>query len=382
MVTAIQHSYVPALRMKAGELAGLSDLAPDVAMRVLPRIIVPPPEERDASLQAQLFRTEGCPNIADALVAASLWGRPVLVDATHLIPDLGREGIGHWLPKMFERTQRAGVPAVPLVAVSDLTTDSREAYKAAGGSGPIQLAIAIPAGELVGRAPLEHLLKHLEAMRRLPSDCSVIADFGGFDFSNPDIVAPIIGGALELLQEVGVWGQIVFQGTNYPEKNPAEPAGTYRVPRNEWRAWCKAVRFDPATAEHMLFGDYAADCATMTFGKGGRRALRHYRYATSDAWVVERGADDGRDAVAMRDVCRRIVESRDFAGRSFSSADEFIFRNACDEAGPGNATTWRAVNTTHHITRVVADIGGVRGFTLQQRANSGSISQGSLFPAL
>ena len=378
MEIATQPSYVPALRMKTGELAGLRDLAPDVAARVLPRIIVPPPEERDDALQAQLFETEDSPNIADAL-AAHWRGRSALVDATHLIPDLGREAVGRWLPRMFARAQRAGVPAVPLVALADLTADSREAYREACGAGPVRFAIVVSAGELVSRDVLVPLLRHLEAMRLSPSDCSIIADFSDSDFTDADIVAPIIGGALELLQEMGVWGQVVFQGTNYPDRNPAEPGGSYQVSRNEWKAWRKAVGFDPATAEHMLFGDYAADCATMVFGGGRGRAIRHYRYATPDAWLVERGADGGTDAAAMRDVCRRIVGSKDFAGGSFSSADEFIFLTACGEAGPGNSTRWRAVNITHHITRVVADIGGVRGFTFRQGADRAPPPQGSLF---
>jgi hypothetical protein len=29
-------------------------------------------------------------------------------------------------------------------------------------------------------------------------------------------------------------------------------------------------------------------------------------------------------------------------------------------AGPGTATTWREINTTHHITQVVRDIGRVK----------------------
>jgi hypothetical protein len=181
---------------------------------------------------------------------------------------------------------------------------------------------------------------------------------------------------------MGTWRQVIFQGTNYPDTNPAEPGGTHRVLRNEWSAWRKAVGFDPSTAEHMLFGDYAADCATMKFGGGGGRAIRHYRYTTSDAWRVERGDDEGKDAVAMRAVCRRIVASGDFAGRSFSAADEFIFLTACGEAGPGTSTRWRAVNTTHHITRVVADIGGVRGFVLRQRADSTPPPQGGFFAEL
>ena len=376
MATEVQPSYVPALRMKAGELAGLRDLAPDVADRVLPRIIVPPREERDKTLMAQLFRTEEFPNIADALME-HWWNRSVLVEATHLLPDFGHEGIGLWLPKMFERARRTGTPAIPLVALSDLTADNRAAYKAACGAGSVRLGVAVLSGDLVDSDAVAPLLRHLEAMGLSPADCSIIADFSDASFVEPDIVAPIIGGALETLQELGVWTQVVFQGTNYPDKNPAEAGGNYRVPRNEWKAWRRAVGFDPATAERMIFGDYAADCATMVFGGGGGRAIRHYRYSTPDVWIVERGGD-GTDATTMRVVCLRIVNSGDFAGRSFSTADDYIFLTARGEAGPGNSTTWRAVNTTHHITRVVADIGGVRGFALRQRGNLSPVQE-SLF---
>ena len=220
----------------------------------------------------------------------------------------------------------------------------------------------MPSGDLVGRDALLPLLDHLDAMGLSPADCAVIADFADTEFSQPEIVAPIIGGALDLLQDLGLWRLVVFQGTNYPARNPADAGGSSTVSRTEWIAWRQAVRFDPATAEHMIFGDYAADCATMTFGTGGGRAFRHYRYATPEAWLVQRGTDGGTDAAVMRDVCRRILDSGHFAGRTFSSADEYIFRTAHSEAGPGNATIWRAVNTTHHITRVVVDIGRVRGF--------------------
>ena len=364
--------------MKAGELAGLLGLAPDVADHVLPRMIIPPREERDEALQLQLFETEDAPNIAEPL-AAHWRNRSALVEVTHLLPDLGQDAIGSWLPRMFERAHRAGVPAVPLVALADLTTDTRAAYKAACGSGPVRLGIVVSSGDLVSRDALASVLGHLEAMGLSPADCSIIADFADSDFAQPGIVTPIVDGALETLQELGLWRQVVFQGTNYPDKNPAEPGGCCAIPRNEWKAWREAVRFEPTTAEHMIFGDYAADCATMVFGGGGGRAIRHYRYVTSHAWIVQRGAESGSDAAVMRDVCLRIVGSGAFAGRSFSSADDYIFRTARGEAGPGNATKWRAVNTTHHITRVVADIGGVRGFALRQCAGPPLPAQESLF---
>jgi hypothetical protein len=195
-----------------------------------------------------------------------------------------------------------------------------------------------------------------------PEDCLVIADFHDADFANAERVAPVIAGVLEMLQASAPWQQIVFQGTNFPEKNPAEPGLHAMVPRNEWIAWQQAVRFDPQTADHMIFGDYAADCAKIAFkGGGGAPPIRHYRYATPRAWRVQRGTDQGTCSAIMRKVCENILASGDFAGRTFSSADDYIFRTANNAGGPGRATDWRAVNTTHHITRVVTDLGMIRG---------------------
>ena len=198
------------------------------------------------------------------------------------------------------------------------------------------------------------------------SDCAVLADFAGAEFSNPAIVAPIIGGALETLQEIGPWRHIIFQGTHYPEVNPAKDGMVEIWPRNEWLAWRDAVRFDPTTAEHMIFGDYAADCAKMTFGGGGAPAIRHIRYTTPDSWRVQRAPKEGKDTQRMHAVYKAIAQSSDFAGDGFSSADAFIATGARNAmAGPGNSTTWRQLNTTHHITQVVNDIAKVRGISIK-----------------
>jgi hypothetical protein len=208
----------------------------------------------------------------------------------------------------------------------------------------------------------------------------VIVDFHDADLSLPDVVEPIIGGALEYLRSAAPWQHVIFQGTNFPEKNPAEPNSSYLVARNEWIAWRRAVAFDPETADYLLFGDYAADCAKLVFGGGGGGpAIRHYRYTIEDAWYVQRGPDSGRHDEVMREVCRGILESGHFAGREFSSADDYIFLTAAGRAGPGNSTTWRAVNTTHHITRVVRDIGAVRGRTFARGRVEPILVQPELF---
>jgi hypothetical protein len=352
--------------MKAGELEGVRQLAPDVADSVLPRFIVPPKKERNDA-EPLLIEMAEMPDISVAL-AAHWRDRPALIDATYIIDEYGRDRLAAWLPSMFQRAWAAGVIAIPIAQLSDLGSAEILAFRASiPGQSPLKFAICVSSDELVGVELRATLLNILSSLGLNPADCAVVADFAGAELSDPMIAAPIISGALETLQEIGAWRHIIFQGTHYPEVNPAKDGTAEIWPRNEWLAWREAVRFDPTTAEYMIFGDYAADCAKMAFGGGGTPAIRHIRYATSGAWRVQRAVKEGKDAQRMHGVYKAIVDSGDFAGEGFSSADSFIAHGAKNPtAGPGNSTTWRQLNTTHHITQVVSDIAKVRGIAIKK----------------
>lgn len=373
--------YVPALRMKAGELRGLRDLAADVATSVLPRLIVPPVNERDDATQPQLIEGQSLPDVSAPL--SGHWrGREVLIEPTHLAAELGHEDIERWLPGMFDRARAAGGLPIPLVQMRDLISGALAGYRASiARTGDLRFGVVVSSSDIDDREALSMMLSAIGCLGVPAEQCMVIVDFHDADLTTPAIVAPIINGALDALQQLAPWKQVVFQGTNYPETNPADEGVSCLVPRNEWSAWKQAVTFDPSTADHLLFGDYAADCAKLSFGrKGGSGAIRHYRYSTPNDWYVARGSNSGTHDDVMREVCERILGSGYFAGREFSSADDFIFLTAKGEAtGPGSATTWRAVNTTHHITRVVTDIGLVRGRTFAPRLTRPLTVQPDLF---
>ncbi|MDP9412502.1 MAG: beta family protein [Pseudomonadota bacterium] len=362
--------YCTALRMKAGELEGVRLLASDVAESVLPRFILPPKKER-SDAEPLLIEMAEMPDISVAL-SAHWRDRPALIDASHIIDEYGRDRLETWLPNMFRRAWAAGVLAIPFAKLSDLGDAEIPAFKAAiPKEGQIKFAICVPSDDMVGPTSGPTIQKILSALGLGAAGCVVLADFSGAELSNPSIVSPIIREALETLQEIGPWRHIVFQGTHYPEVNPAKDGSVEIWPRNEWLAWKEAVKFDPSTAEHMLFGDYAADCAKMAFSGGGAPAIRHIRYATPDAWRVQRAVKEGKDAQRMHGVYKAIADSKDFAGEGFSSADAFIANGARNPtAGPGNSTTWRQLNTTHHITQVVTDIARVRGISINTAPGS------------
>jgi len=365
MSDPVKALYSPALRMKAGELEGVKHLAADVADCVLPRFIVPPSSERDeaAPLLMDMDRT---PDISHLLAGA--WRRrAALIDLTYVIDEFGRDRAESWLPLMFERARKKEVRAIPVALLSDIA-DCSGAFKAAiDNAEATKFGFLVPSDEMVGPEFRVAVDTALTSLGLDAQECVVIADFGAAEFSEPEIVSPIIAGALETLQEVGRWQQVIFQGSHYPDKNPAPEGGFEIWPRNEWVAWRRAVAFDPTTAEQMIFGDYAADCSRILFGGNPGKAIRHIRYTTGEKWRIQRGTKSGRDRDCMHRVYKELVASGDFAGSGFSEADAYIAHAAEHSVAPhGNAKIWRQLNTTHHITQVVSDIGQVRGVGIKR----------------
>lgn len=373
--------YCPALRLKLGELAGVMELDDAVARHVLPRFVVPPLSDRKDEKQYELFESGYSVPDVGGMLSRHWLRRRAFVDVSYLIKECTAEKSAEWLPPIFARATSLGVRAIPLVRLGDLDPSLIAAFKKAlPSSEKLKLGITVLSGDLVDPQEFGDKLRGLLADLGVEfADCAVIADFADADFSEVELVSPIITSTMEALQDLGPWQLIIFQGTYYPEKNPAVDGQTVVWPRNEWHAWHGAVKFDAATAEYFIFGDFAADSAKMNFAKGRAAPIRHYRYSTPSDWLIVRGADTGTAETIMADVCTRIVESGLFAGRDFSRADKYIHATAFRQETPGNPTTWRQVNTTHHITRVVVDVAKVKGIAIAPLRSTPAWHQNPLF---
>ncbi len=166
--------YCSALRMKAGELEGVRQLAPDVANSVLPRFIVPPKKER-SDTEPLLIEMAEMPDISVAL-AAHWRDRPALIDATYIIDEYGRDRLAAWLPSMFQRAWAAGVIAIPIAQLSDLGSAEISAFRASiPGQSPLKFAICVSSDELVGAELRATLLNILSSLGLNPADCAVVS---------------------------------------------------------------------------------------------------------------------------------------------------------------------------------------------------------------
>lgn len=374
--------YIPSLRMKKGELEGLRALRSDVAACIVPLLVIPPLRDRDSAGQENLFPpSEPIPDVGGIL--SRFWPRrPTFVDPSVLLKEHGLENCANWLPGIFSRAFNLGVIAIPVASLADIEAVGASVFRELlPWDHVLKLGLRIQSGEMTDEDLPKRIAAVLSDLGLTPQACAVFSDFSDADISEHQFVAPIIRASLEQLQELGNWKIISFQATHYPEKNPAKAGETVIHPRNEWLAWREAVKFDPSTAEHMLFGDFAADSSKLEFGTQGAKPIPHCRYATDTHWYIVRGKNSGNTYEVMKDVFRRIVDSGKFSGRAFSEADAYIDDVANGNSdGAGNASTWRQINTTHHITRVVADIASVRGIVIAELPAAPSAEQLKLLP--
>jgi hypothetical protein len=131
-------------------------------------------------------------------------------------------------------------------------------------------------------------------------------------------------------------------------------------------------------SQKLIYGDFAADSSKFIFASGGTAPIPHYRYSTTTHWVVVRASDGAGVSDAMKEAAIRLVGSKHFAGPSFSSGDRYIAETADGRDGPGNGTIWRRVNTIHHLTRVITDLGPYHGYRIVERIG-GTGEQADLF---
>jgi hypothetical protein len=243
--------------------------------------------------------------------------------------------------------------------------------------GPTKLAVLVGYEE----ADAEVITTALRMAGLEPSDCVIFVDFTGASL-DPKIATGSVSGVLDVVGEVGLWQRIVFQGSNFPKKNPTAPGTTELIPRHEWDVFHAALKECGIPPNRLGYGDFGADHGTMAFSrkKGGGRAHRQLRYTGVKNTLIVRGSDTGKDASVMADVCKRIIESEDFAGRAFSAADDRIY---CLAKGvvpsPGRAADWREWNMLHHMMRVIRDLGALAGVEFASGHVTTDVSQQSLF---
>jgi hypothetical protein len=362
-------SYYPGLRFKQGEYTAAGKLPADIQRFVEPRFVLPSLIEADPALGRTPTQDEIAYLTGDR-VGKNWPVRRAFLDTHFIARDLGDLGLLRLFRTVWERNPQ-------IVPVARLTDLANPLFHNLWREGPIKLAVLVGYEEVDAQA----ITKALKIAGLDASHCVIFVDFTGAPL-DPEIAAGSVSDLLDRVGEIGFWHRIVFQGSNFPNSNPAVPGKTEVIPRHEWDVFHAALKECSISPDRMGYGDFGADHGAMTFPrkKGGGRAHRQLRYTAIADTLIVRGADTGKDADVMAEVCKRIVDSGHFAGQSFSEADDRIYCLAKGIiSGPGTASSWREWNMLHHMTRVVRDLGTLAGVKFALGRVTPVVSQQSLF---
>lgn len=361
--------YYPALRAKPGEFAACGHIARRYQSHIQPRFVVPPLSERDPEKHRPLTRAEIAHIMGDRI--GHNW--PLLtafLDPQFVASDIGDDGI----EELYRIAWGVNERLVPVLTLADL---HKPAYRMLLGKGQIKAGIYLIFENV--EADLAALVDGVTALGCQAGQCNLFVDFTGAPLG-PDF-APAIAEIFDRLNGAAMWAKIIYQASAYPEKLPVGPGERALISRAEWSTFHAMLTECGVAPDRLGYGDFGADCGKIVFskGKGGGRAIPHLRYTGKTHTLVVRGSNEGAFTPIMRGVCRQIIESKEFAGRGFSYADNLIWCNAKGQTETcGGSTAWREWNTAHHLVRVVKDLGAMAGLSFRDDVVSEVSEQGLL----
>ena len=343
--------YVPVLKGRRGELAALAVIQPMTRKAIMPLLEIVPASveepERPSQLRTIISRT------AKRLEAWA--GNRLLLDAGLLPPGAAPGEEFGTLGNSVMAAIDQGVDATPVVHLDDdpqvyrdAVTLHKELHRG--------LALRLAAEDLDEDSEdiedaLTELLNTLHVERR---DVDLILDLGAV---NGDLSvragARLVADALRGLSAMDEWRNVIIVGGAFPsDLSVFEPWILGEVPRYD------ALLYDYLRQRRRLpriptFGDYAVTHPVLSGLP--YRSSPHLRYCVADRWLVLKGRlNDPRGHDQFFEICERIAIHPDFAGAALGNADARIANPR--SKGPGNASTWREVGTTHHLDFVVRRI--------------------------
>ena len=190
-----------------------------------------------------------------------------------------------------------------------------------------------------------------------PDQVDLVLDFGAIADENAvslnSRIARLVLGEVPYTDS---WRTLVCAGAGFPpDLNLVQPGVLTEIPRHDAALW-SAVRTRRSAGRVPDFGDYGIAYPTPTGATAAFAPAPQIRFTHEVNWLIFKGRKrDRRGSAQFFDICERVVE-RGVVDPDLSWGDQYV-----DEAGrhkeagtrgPGNAMTWRAIGTSHHLAYV------------------------------
>jgi len=348
--------YVPVLKAKAGELRALRGLDRSVTDNLTPLLEIPQvpwdfvEDKPSRSLAEHVDRTV-------ANIAAS-WrsDRPAFLDF-YDTESAAVESAA--VVRAFTKARDSGLQLIPVTDVSR-PPSYQHAIKQVVQQNSGGLCLRVVPNTF--QETVNSINSFLQEFGLHPSDVDFVLDFGEISPDHATTYSLAVIGMLTSLPYITQWRTLTVTASAFPEYLSGLPVQAVTpLPRTEWIEWTNLLK------RHLpripTFGDYAIQHPNVQdIDPRVMQMSANLRYTTTKAWLIARGLNVRHHGYEQfRDLCRMIVDRPEFCGKDYSPGDAFIYQCAHNEGGPGNATTWREVGTSHHLKFVVDQIASLSG---------------------
>ncbi|MFB7716767.1 beta family protein [Nocardia sp. NPDC056100] len=343
--------YLPILKSRLGELTALRQMADEIAESCLPLVDFVPGGRGGTALE---------PRYQDSLESLlNHWNpRFELIVDTHGLP-----GVERWNPTayMVDGCAEAQMAVIPAVRLSDSVGVQRQVGAAVRRACHQSICIRVTEvdllGENVSRLPAR-IDAAIDAMEKDPDSIHLVVDLGAIAGERDALhKARITRLALPYLPHIEYWQSITVAGGSFPDDlRNVPPKILTRLERSEVGCWRTVARqLGEKHGRTPGFGDYVVASPRHTIGRGFH-APPQLRYTVDNAWLVTKYGKNEQHA-RFFDICAEIAEHPEFTPGLTWGDREIEARSHHDRPptapGPGNATTWRAIGTSHHIGYIV-----------------------------
>ncbi|HTP15617.1 MAG TPA: beta family protein [Streptosporangiaceae bacterium] len=339
--------YTPILKGRRAELLALGHADPAVAAVIRPLLEVIPAQP---SLYGSVLTFGGL--LADAAPK----GMAFAVDCRYLgRPDSGPPGQNP-VSLVAEHIQQRQIAMIPVFGLGDGANLAgvRVAAATHGAGGCLRLDREHGLQSIAaGRS--SHASEVLTAVGLRAADVDLLIDLGEICTQAAlQRAGGIARRALAWARRRG-WRSITLASGAFPADIAGFPIGTSTpVPRWDAAFWAQTASH-PIGGPAVGYGDYTVSSPRLV--PGGCAPMPSLRHTGKRHWHVYRYPKSANGGMStFCDLCRDVVCSGHWPpeGSGCCWGDEQIELHARRRQGPGNATSWRAFGTSHHLALVVS----------------------------
>ncbi len=363
-----EHSYVPVLKAKAGELSALKELSDVAKAAVVPLLEIP-------NVRWDFFEDKPDETTKDLIgrVVPSIkknWGaNPFYLDI-YGNPDLyaAYEGEVDIPQILHEALKDQGLTYTPVISLDYPLKYLRgvvsKLYDA--DKNGIALRIVVTPETVLEGAECDAFLGELGLE---PEKTDLILDLGSVYRDKEEAVYLASRLVLAEMPYIQRWRNVILSASSFPKTVGAslDKNSTKLIERSEWLGWKKLTRFKKLPRK-PIYSDYAVSHPEV-FDDVDPRHMKisgTIRYTSDTEWLLVKGekliGDGAKGFSQFQNLSEEIVKSGKFHGADTSWGDNKIAECAAgvtDSKGKlktGNLTTWRQIANNQHITYVTQQL--------------------------